>query len=239
MPFVIVIGMIYPLERQLEEVPDSTRYAPNVRPDVAKPHSTCPDAECWDDCTDNGYDNTSTQAASANMIYSLCSFWCFSSAQEIYQNLVDFVGNMGQFPEDEMQSMLDWVDANCPACSLKVRIAHKGYADQDPVDPQNVSFEFAEMAQPYAAQVQLWVVSSIELPYPPAPTGRLNLSQALTFVAKAGDQAIVHDSDCDLNGKGNNFYQMGIDSVGEYLKDYFGPGNDGYLHGIIVTLEGR
>ena len=59
------------------------------------------------------------------------------------------------------------------------------------------------------------------------------------YLAKAGDQAIVHDPDCDLNGKGNNFYEMGIDSIGEYLKDYFGPGNDGYLHGIIFITEGR
>ena len=238
MPLVIVIGMIYPLDRQLEDVPDSTRYAPSFRPDVSKPHSNCPDAECWDDCTDDGYDNTSSQAASANVIYSLCSFWCFSSAQEIYQNLVDFVGNEGQFPEDEKESMIDWVGGNCPFCSLEVRIAHKGYGSQNPVDPQNVKFELVETAERYAALVQLWVVSSIEMPYPPAPTARSDLSQVLTYMAKAGDQAIVHDSDCDLNGKGNNFYEMGIDSIGDYLKDYFGPGNNGYLHGVIV-VSGR
>ena len=239
MSFMMIIGAIYPLDRRREDVPDSTQYAPFVGPDVAKPHSLCPQADCWDDCTDNGYDRTSTQAASANAIYSLCSFWCFPNAQDVYESFVDFTGNTGLFPEDEEENILNWLRGSCPLCSLEIRIAHKGYANRDPVSPEFVSFEQAQSAVYYAAQVQLWVVSSIELPDPPAPTGRPDLSQMLTYLAKAGDQAIVHDPDCDLNGKGNNFYEMGIDSIGEYLKDYFGPGNDGYLHGIIFITEGR
>jgi hypothetical protein len=239
MSFLLIIGAIYPEQRSLEDIPDSTRYAPSVGPDVAKPHPACPQAECWDDCTDNGYDNTSTQATAANAIYYLCSFWCFNSAQDVYQSLVDFTGNAGLFPEDEAENIIDWLRGNCPLCSLEVRIAHKGYANQNPVYPEYVSFEQVQAATYYAAQVQLWVVSSVELPDPPAPTSRSDLSQMLTYLNRAGDQAIVHDPDCDLNGKGNNFYQMGLDSTGEYLKDYFGPGNDGYLHGIIFITEAR
>lgn len=81
----------------------------------------------------------------------------------------------------------------------------------------------------------IWVVSSLELPFPPSPTGRADLSQELTYLGTTGDQAIVHDPDCDINRKGNNFYQIERDSTGEYLRDYFGSGNHGYLHGVIVV----
>ena len=239
MPFVIVIGIIYPLDRRLQDVPDSTRYAPVVRPDVAKPHSSCPVAECWNDCIDQGYDNTSTQAASANVIYYLCRFWCFPGRDDIYHGLVDLVGNVGQFPEEQKQSMLDWVSNNCPQCSLSIKIAHKGYANQNPVDPQDVTFKQAHWGMPFTEHVIIWVVSERALPFPSAPTGKGDLSQALTYLGTTGGQIIVHDPDCNLNSRGNNFYQIASDRTGEYLKDYFGPGNNGYLHGVIVVTGRR
>lgn len=165
MSLMLVIGIIYP-EPRLAEEQDSTRFAPLVSPDVAKPHSSCPQAECWDDCTDEGYDNTSTQAASANVIYDLCSFWCFPGVNDIYQELVDYVGNMGQYPEDQKQSMLDWLGGNCPLCSLSIKIAHKGYANQKPVNPQYVTFEKADWGIPFTQHIMIWVVSSLELPFP-------------------------------------------------------------------------
>jgi hypothetical protein len=234
---IVVMGSIF-IRPCLAYEPDSTRFYPFIYPDVEKPHTTCRPAECWDDCTDPGYENTCSQAASANVIYALCNFWCFPSPEEIYQDLINFTGNIGQYPEEEKQSMLDWVADNCPLCSLTIRIAHKGYADQNPVDPQNVTFQWADWGIPYAAHVKIWVVSSVQLPFPPAPTGRQDMSQELTYLGTTGNQALVHDSDCDRNGRGNNFYEIGSDEMGEYLKDYFGPGENGYLHGVIF-VSGR
>ncbi|MGB8657043.1 MAG: hypothetical protein WCE90_04570 [Candidatus Zixiibacteriota bacterium] len=211
---------------------------PSVFPDVEKPHSDCKGVEYWDDCTDQGYENTSTQAASANVIYTLCSFWCFASVQEIYHDMVGYTGNVGQFPEEQRQTLLGWTADNCPLCSLAVRIAHKGYADQDPVNPEEVTFEWADRGIPYTEHVTIWVVSKVELPFPPAPTGRQDLSQQLTYLGTLGRQVLVHDSDCDKNCQCNNLYRIGSDENGEYLEDYFGPGQDGYLQGV-VFISGR
>jgi hypothetical protein len=215
--------------------PELNPPVPCIHPDVDKPHSACPDSECWSSCTDAGYQNTSAQAVTANVIYAQCCYCCgFADPYtEIYQDIVGSTGNVGQFPEEETEAMLDWIDANCPRCTLYVDMAHDGYAGQDPVDPQNVSFAWADQGEPFLDQVKIWVVAQAHLPVPPAPTGKQDLSQELTYMGRYSNQAYVHDPDCDVDGRNDNFYVVGSDANGEYLQDYFGPGIHGYLHGVI------
>lgn len=204
-------------------------------PDVDKPHAACPDAECWTGCTDAGYENTCTQAVSANVIFAQCCFCCYLYPDEIYHGLVAISGNWGQFPEEAIQTMDDWISANCQACTLGVEMAHKGYSGHDPVDSQNVNFDWADQVVTYVQNVKIWVVGFTELPLPPAPTNRDDLSMELSFRGKFGNQALVNDPDCDIGGAAENVYLIGSDAAGEYLQDYFGQGIHGYLHGVVVV----
>jgi hypothetical protein len=229
---ICVIGAEPRFEQDEQDEDTAVVQSPFIYPDVEKPHSACAQTECWDDCTDEGYESTCTQAASANVLYALCNFWCFSDPEEIYQDLVNSTGNLGQFPEDEVQSMQEWVTANCPVCSLRTRIVHKGYAGQAPVDSEYVTFTWPDLGVPLTEHVKIWVVGLFQLPYPAAPTSRQDLSQELTYMGRMGDYIFVHDSDCDMKREGNNFYQIDWDENGEYIRDYFGPGDHGYLHGV-------
>jgi hypothetical protein len=201
--------------------------------DVDKPHSACPDSQCWTVCTDPGYENTSTQAASVNVIYSQCCFCCGLNPDLLYQDMVDSTGNVGQYPEEESLSIINWVANHCSACTLQIAIAHKGYPGHDPVNPQNVSFIWAYQQTVFTKDVKIWVVSQAQLPLPPAPTSKQDLSQELTYRGGGSSVAFVYDPDCDINGMNANRYQIGSDANGEYLQDYFGVGNHGYLHGVI------
>ncbi len=213
--------------------PEANPPIPCANLDVDKPHSACPDSECWSVCTDSGYENTSTQAASVNVIYSQCCFCCDLEPHSLYQDMVDFTGNAGQYPEEESSSIINWVENHCSACSLQIAIAHKGYPGHDPVDSQNVSFNWAYQQTGFLKDVKIWVVSRTQLPLPPAPTGKQALSQELTYRGGGSNAAFVYDPDCDINGKDINLYQIGSDTSGEYLQDYFDLGDHGYLHGVI------
>lgn len=222
--------------QQPETNPPVTCDRPHL--EIDKPHSACPDAECWSDCTDAGYENTCTQAVSACVIYARCCFCCLFSGEEIYQDLVNSTGNVGQFPEQQVQSMQEWIFANCSACTvgMQIQIAHKGYAGQEPVDSQNVDFEWARAQLLHHVQnVTIWVVGESQLPLPAAPTNRDNLSQQLIFRGLFGNQAIVSDPDCDIQGSNEILYLVGSDEQGEFMQDYFGTGVHGYLHGVSIV----
>jgi len=205
-----------------------------ANPDVDKPHNAGPGAECWGGCTDPGYENTCTQAASANVIFAECCS-CGVAANQIYQDLVNMTGNVGQFPEEERASMLAWVAANCPPpqCVLEITIAHKGYAGQPAVNEGNVTFDWADQEIARGEHIKLWVIEASKLPFPPAPTGKAGGSHELTYKGRAGSQAHIHDSDCDIDGTDDDYYEIGSDANGDYLQDYWGPGNHGRLHGVI------
>ena len=228
---VIVAGSMLSSQLCLAQEPEANPPIPCARLDVDKSHSACPDSNCWSSCTDSGYENTSTQAASVNVIYSQCCFCCNLNPNIVYQELVDFTGNVGQYPEQESLSISYWLANHCPACNLQIFMAHKGYPGHDPLNPQNVSFGWAYMQTMHWNDVKIWVVGLSQLPFPPPPTRKQDLSQELTYRG-GGYQAFVFDPDCDIGGAAWNLYQIGSDTNGEYLQDYFGTGIHGYLHGV-------
>lgn len=238
---LVVAGCMVPSQLSFAQESPTNPIAGCPHPDVDKPHSACPASECWSACTDSGYENTSTQAASANVIYTQCCFCCDFTPNEIYQNIKDSTGNVGQFPEEESLSMLNWIAANCTTCALQITMAHKGYVDTSvtpwdtvpPVNPDSVSFAWAQQGISRMKHVKIWVVSESLLSLPPPPTGKQNLSQELTYRFGYPTAAVVHDPDCDIEGRNDNFYPIGSDVNGEYLQDYFGPGAHGYLYGVI------
>ena len=219
-----------------------------IHPDVDKPHSACPDSECWSGCTDPGYENTSTQAASANVIYTQCCCCCGFTQEDVYRDIISSTGNVGQFPEEETLSIHNWIEDNCSLCSLQINIAHKGYVDTTvtpwdtvpPVNPANVSFAWVHQEISLLKHVKIWVVCANLLSLPLPPTGKQSLSQELTYRLGSGSAALIHDSDCDVNGSSDDYYIVGSDANGEYLQDYFSPGIHGYLYGVIsVSGPGR
>jgi len=195
-----------------------------------------------------GYENTSTQAASANVIYTQCCCCCGFTQDDVYQDIISSTGNIGQFPEEETLSIHNWIADNCSLCSLQIQIAHKGYLDTSvtpwdtvsPVNPESVSFAWAHKEALFGKHVKIWVVSLSMLSLPPSPTGKQNLSQELTYRWGSSSAAVVHDPDCDMSGTDNDQYIVGSDANGEYLQDYFGPGIHGYLQGVVsVSGPGR
>jgi hypothetical protein len=151
----------------------------------------------------------------------------------LYQDIVNSTGNVGQYPEQESLSMLNWLSNHCSTCSLQIGIAHKGYPGHDPVNPQKVSFSWAYQQTTFWNDVKIWVVSASQLPLPLSPTSKRDLNQELTYRGGGGNHAFVYDPDCDIDGMDRNLYLIGSDANGEYLQDYFGPGIHGYLHGVI------
>lgn len=230
---VAMVGSMIGSQLCLAQEPEANPPIPCARLDVDKPHSACPDSECWSSCIDSGYENTSTQAASVNVIYSNCCYCCnLIPYLPIYQEIVSSTGNVGQYPEQESLSIVNWLDNHCSVCSLEIVIAHKGYPGHDPVNPQNVSFGWAYQQTMVLKDVKIWVVSLSQLPLPPPPTRKQDLSQELTYRGGGYNQTVVFDPDCDIGGMDWNIYQIGSDANGEYLQDYFGPGIHGYLHGV-------
>jgi hypothetical protein len=200
-------------------------------PDVDKPHSG--GGDCW--TADPGYENTCSQAASANVIYAECCNCCPMVAQDIYEDLVAATGNVGQYPEEEKASMEDWINTNCPECNTVIKIAHKGYEGQDPVNPENVTFAWADAELAAGEHVKLWIIEITKAPFPPRPTEKRQGSHELTYLGQQGGQAHIHDSDCDIDGTDDDFYTIGNDGTYDYIEDYWGPGSHGYLHGVIST----
>lgn len=137
---VVMAGSMMSSHLCFPQEPEANPPIPCARIDLDKPHSACPDSDCWISCTDYGYENTSTQAASVNVIFSQCCFCCELDIVLIYQQMVDATGNVGQYPEQESLSIVNWLANHCTACSLQMAIAHKGYLGHDPVNTQNVSF---------------------------------------------------------------------------------------------------
>jgi len=212
-------------------VVSQTTFAYRV-PDIDKPHSACPGAECWGACTDAGYELTCTQAASANVIAAECWTCCLFNATQIYQSIVAQTGNVGQYPEQQKASMLTWISANCPQCNLKISIAHKGYEGQDPVNPENVTFGWADQEIARREHVKIWVVSRAKLPLPPRPASKEAGSHELTYLGSANGYAKIHDSDCDIGGTDDDYYRIVSEGNVQYLKDYFAPDAHGYLYGV-------
>lgn len=230
---LIMAGYIIFSPQCYAQEPKANPPIPCANLDVDKPHSACPDSECWSGCTDPGYEKTSTQAASVNVIYSQCCFCCDLNPDSVYQDMVNGTGNVGQYPEVESLSIVNWVANHCSACTLQIAIGHKGYPGREPVNPQNVSFSWAYQQTILLKDVKIWVVSLTHLPLPPAPTAKQDLSQELTYRGGGSDLAFVYDPDCDMNGMDADPYLIGSDTNGEYLQDYFGVGDHGYLHGVI------
>ena len=204
-----------------------------TNPDVDKPHAACPEAECWGDCIDEGWEDTCTQAASANVMSAECGPCCPFTAQEIYEGIVAMTGNCGQWPEEERASMLAWLAENCPLCELDIKIAHNGYEGQPAVNPENVSFDWADAEIAAGEHIKIWVVTPAKLSLPPRPTGKQVGSHELTYKGREGGRAHIHDSDCDIGGTDCDFYDVGADADGDYLEDYWDEGVHGYLHGVI------
>jgi hypothetical protein len=156
-------------------------------------------------------------------------------AQDIYEDLVAATGNVGQWPEEEKASMEDWINTNCPDCNTVIKIAHKGYDGQDPVNPENVTFAWADAELAAGEHVKLWVVDDVSKMDVPRPTSKWVGSHELTYLGRQGDQAHIHDSDCDIDGTDDDYYTTANDGTHDYLVDYFGPGVHGYLRGVIST----
>ena len=157
-------------------------------------------------------------------------------AFDIYKDIVDITGNVGQYPEEEKASMEAWLAANCPDCNLQIKVAHKGYAGQDPVNPQNVTFDWADSEIAAGEHVKLWVVEAAKILYPDRPTSKEGGSHELTYMGRLGGQARIHDSDCDIDGTDDDYYDIDSDGIGDYLVDYFGPGAHGYLHTRVPSI---
>ena len=242
--FLAVVLVLFVLSAQACFAEDPKAPPACANPDVDKPHAPDPCTEdCWygssAPCTTlTGHKVTCTQAASANVIYAECCLCCDFTPDQIYQGIVANTGDVAQWPEEEKQSMLDWVESNCPDCTLEISIAHRGYTGQDPVDSQNVHFSWADQEIARGEHIKIWVRTLTKFP-PPPPSGKWAGSHELTYKGRTGNQAHIHDSDCDIDGTDDDFYAIGSDANGEYLENYFGAGDHGYLHGVISVSGQR
>jgi hypothetical protein len=210
-----------------------------AEPDVDKPNQNCPGSECWGTptCSPNYY-NTCSQAASANVIYAECCLCTELMPNQIYESIYTQTGNVPLSLDEQKTMILTWANANCTSCSIEVNTTSKGYPGKDGVNPKSVTFAYADQQIASGKHVTIWVSTLTKLLDPSPPSGKYAQNHSLTYLGRIGSQAFIHDSDCDIGGRDDNFYIIDHDANGDFLTNYFGSGSHGYLRGIL-TVEGK